>query len=179
MIFTDSMPSDFAKFALLEDIHFLSIQIQRFYLQLVSEIDFSLQSLRNMGATPDLIHAHLAYPDGLAAIEYGREIGRPVVISVHGHDVREIPDANPLWRALVARALQGAERVIASSGDVRARVRALGVPDERYRIGKNIAKRRAAHAVSHKAEQAEFNHKKISIELGRNKHLFPEWKSGC
>ena len=55
MIFTDSMPSDFAKFALLEDIHFLSTQIQRFYLQLVSEIDFSLQSLRNMGATPDLI----------------------------------------------------------------------------------------------------------------------------
>ena len=55
MIFTDSMSSDFAKFALLEDIHFLSTQIQRFYLQLVSEIDFSLQSLRNMGATPDLI----------------------------------------------------------------------------------------------------------------------------
>ena len=55
MIFTDSMSSNFAKFVLLEDIHFLSIQIQRFYLQLVSEIDFSLQSLRNMGATPDLI----------------------------------------------------------------------------------------------------------------------------
>ena len=55
MIFTDSMSSNFAKFVLLEDIHFLSIQIQRFYLQLVSEIDFSLQSLRNIGATPDLI----------------------------------------------------------------------------------------------------------------------------
>ena len=86
------------------------------------------------GLTPDLIHAHLAYPDGLAAIEYGREIGRPVVISVHGHDVREIPDANPLWRAMVARALQGAERVIASSGDVRGRVSDLGVPDERVRV---------------------------------------------
>ena len=55
MIFTDSMSSNFAKFVLLEDIHFLSTQIQRFYLQLVSEIDFSLQGLRNMGATPDLI----------------------------------------------------------------------------------------------------------------------------
>ena len=55
MIFTDSMSSNFAKFVLLEDIHFLSTQIQRFNLQLVSEIDFSLQSLRNMGATPDLI----------------------------------------------------------------------------------------------------------------------------
>ena len=55
MIFTDSMSSNFAKFVLLEDIHFLSTQIQRFYLQLVSEIDFSLQSLRNIGATPDLI----------------------------------------------------------------------------------------------------------------------------
>ncbi|MBT7550100.1 MAG: glycosyltransferase, partial [Gemmatimonadetes bacterium] len=82
---------------------------------------------------PDLIHAHLAYPDGLAAIEYGRQVNRPVVISVHGHDVREIPDACSEWRALVSRALTGAELVIASSGDVRERVRELGVADDRIR----------------------------------------------
>ena len=88
---------------------------------------------RAVGPAPDLIHAHLAYPDGLAAVEHGRKINRPVVISVHGHDVREIPDARPAWRALVARALQGAEMVIASSGDVRERVRDLGVADHRIR----------------------------------------------
>ena len=85
------------------------------------------------GSVPDLIHAHLAYPDGLAAIEYGRQVNRPVVISVHGHDVREIPDACSEWRALVSRALTGAELVIASSGDVRERVRELGVADDRIR----------------------------------------------
>ncbi|GIT22925.1 MAG: hypothetical protein CM1200mP40_26070 [Gammaproteobacteria bacterium] len=58
------MSSNFAKFVLLEDIHFISTQIQRFYLQLVSEIDFSLQSLRNMGATPDLISEEFIRIDG-------------------------------------------------------------------------------------------------------------------
>lgn len=93
-----------------------------------------LGALRRVGGSvPDLIHAHLAYPDGLAAIEYGRQVNRPVVISVHGHDVREIPDACSEWRALVSRALTGAELVIASSGDVRERVRELGVADDRIR----------------------------------------------
>lgn len=80
--------------------------------------------------SPDLIHAHLAYPDGRAAVEYGARLGLPVVISVHGHDVREIPDANPRWRSLVAEALTRADAVVASSRDVRERVLGLGV-DER------------------------------------------------
>ena len=77
--------------------------------------------------SPDLIHAHLAYPDGRAAVEYGARLGLPVVISVHGHDVREIPDSNPRWRDLVAEALVRADAVIASSRDVRERVLGLGV----------------------------------------------------
>ena len=86
---------------------------------------------RAVRTPPDLVHAHLAYPDGMAAVEYGRRFGCPVVISVHGHDVREIPQANRRWRALVARALAGAGAVIVSSKDVRERVRALGVEEER------------------------------------------------
>lgn len=93
---------------------------------------FYLAALGRAARTPpDLIHAHLAYPDGMAAVEYGRRLGCPVVISVHGHDVREIPRANPRWRGLVARALARAAAVIVSSGDVRERVRALGVEEER------------------------------------------------
>lgn len=85
---------------------------------------------RSVAVVPDIIHAHFAYPDGLAAVEYGRQIGRPVVISVHGHDVREIPDANRRWRELVSRALMAADAVIASSADIRLRVRNLGVPEK-------------------------------------------------
>ncbi len=80
---------------------------------------------------PDILHAHLAYPDGRAAIEYGAQLGIPVVISVHGHDVREIPQANPRWRTLVAEALTRADAVVASSRDARQRVVELGVDEDK------------------------------------------------
>lgn len=82
---------------------------------------------RGQGARPlpDLIHAHCAYPDGLAAVEYGRRLGRPVVITVHGHDLKDLP-RNPRWRALVARALQGAQAVIAVSQELGRLAQNLG-----------------------------------------------------
>jgi teichuronic acid biosynthesis glycosyltransferase TuaC len=93
---------------------------------------FYLTALRRaMTAPPDLIHAHLAYPDGLAAAHLGRQLGCPVVISVHGHDVRELPDAKPRWRQLVAAALEASAAVIASSADVRTRLLDLGIPESK------------------------------------------------
>ena len=74
---------------------------------------------------PDLIHAHCSYPDGLAAVEYGRRLGRPVVITVHGHDLKDLP-RNPRWRALVARALQNAQAVIAVSQELGRLAEGLG-----------------------------------------------------
>lgn len=74
---------------------------------------------------PDLIHAHCAYPDGLAAVEYGRQLGRPVVITVHGHDLKDLP-RDPRWRGLVARALQGAQAVIAVSQELGRLAQELG-----------------------------------------------------
>jgi teichuronic acid biosynthesis glycosyltransferase TuaC len=94
----------------------------RFYL---------LMLRRSVKTVPDIIHAHFAYPDGLAAVEYGRQIGRPVVISVHGYDVRELPKANPRWRVLIHKALTKADAVIASSEDIRRRVLDLGVAAQR------------------------------------------------
>lgn len=74
---------------------------------------------------PDLIHAHCAYPDGLAAVEYGRLLGRPVVITVHGHDLKDLP-RDPRWRPLVARALQQAQAVVAVSQELGGLARELG-----------------------------------------------------
>lgn len=112
---------------------------------------FYLAALHRATRTrPDLIHAHLAYPDGLAAVEYSRQIGGcPVVISVHGHDVRELPEANPHWRALIARALGQAAAVIVSSGDVQERVRGLGVEEGRIHLipqGVDCQQFKVAHA---------------------------------
>ena len=75
----------------------------------------------------DLVHAHCAYPDGYAAVEYGRRHRVPVVITVHGHDIKVLPDANPRWKRLIARALDAASAVVAVSEDLASRVRDLGV----------------------------------------------------
>lgn len=89
---------------------------------------------RGSSALPDLIHAHCAYPDGLAAVEYGRRTGRPVVITVHGHDIKILPRANARWRNLVLQALKGAEIVIAVSPDMGTRVEQLGITADKIRI---------------------------------------------
>lgn len=129
--------SDLAQVGAREEIDGLTVRFPRYFslprrLLFARAWRFYLRALEEAGASrPDLIHAHLAYPDGRAAIEYGRRLGVPVVISVHGHDVREIPNANRRWRRLVSEALVGADAVVASSRDARARVLELGADPER------------------------------------------------
>ncbi|MBM4321815.1 MAG: glycosyltransferase family 4 protein, partial [Deltaproteobacteria bacterium] len=64
-------------------------------------------------ATPaDVLHAHCAYPDGLAAVHGGRRTRTPVVITVHGHDLKDLGSRGSPWRRRVAAALAGADAVI-------------------------------------------------------------------
>ncbi len=121
----------------MEEIDGLKIRFPR-YISIPKRLLFGqawrmyLRTLKkNMSICPDLIHAHLAYPDGLAAIHLGKEIGKPVVISVHGHDIRELPEANSHWRLLIARALSCADAVVVSSQDARERVLKLDVDPRR------------------------------------------------
>ncbi len=93
---------------------------------------FHLGALRKaVDHVPDLIHAHCAYPDGRAAVEYGARTGRPVVITVHGSDIKILPRLNPSWRDLTAEALRRAAAVIAVSQDLSREVLRLGVPEDR------------------------------------------------
>lgn len=52
----------------------------------------------------DLIDAHYAYPDGVAAAELGRHLGLPVVVTARGTDINLIPQY-PGPRAQILRAL--------------------------------------------------------------------------
>ncbi len=83
------------------------------------------------GAVPDVIRAHVAYPDGRACVEYGRRVGRPVVVTVHGHDLKDLAVHRDSWRAWVRDALIGADAVIAVSGELAQRARELGVAEDR------------------------------------------------
>jgi len=89
---------------------------------------------RAIDIPPDLIHAHCAYPDGLAAVQYGELLGIPAVITVHGHDIRDLGGSTSPWRKLVVEALDRAALVIANGPDLYERMQHLGIPAHKMEI---------------------------------------------
>jgi glycosyltransferase involved in cell wall biosynthesis len=82
---------------------------------------------------PELVYAPWAYPDGWAAVQLAREAGLPVVLKVHGSDIRLVadhPDRIPGTR----EALVSADAVVAVSRDLAERVVALGAAPNRVRL---------------------------------------------
>ncbi len=73
-------------------------------------------AIRNqLGASRyDVVHAHYAMPDGVAAIRATRGLGLPVVITLHGSDVN-VQLRRPVVGAFLARALSAAERMVCVS----------------------------------------------------------------
>jgi len=82
---------------------------------------------------PDVVFAPWAYPDGWAAARLARRAGLPVVVQVHGSDVKLL-DRSAARRRRTAEALNAADGVVAVSRDLRDRVVALGVPAERVTV---------------------------------------------
>jgi len=75
----------------------------------------------------DVIDAHYVYPDGFAAVEIGRALGKPVVVSARGSDInvfREIRSVRPH----LVRTLAGASALIAVSEALVGAMRELGAP---------------------------------------------------
>ncbi len=79
---------------------------------------------------PDVVLATWAYPDGWAAVRLARRHGLPVVVMVHGSDVRRM-DEFPARSRGTREALCAADGVIAVSADLAARVVALGADPDR------------------------------------------------
>ena len=79
---------------------------------------------------PDVVLATWAYPDGWAAVRLARSHGLPVVVMVHGSDVRRM-DEVPARSRGTREALCAADGVIAVSADLAARVVALGADPDR------------------------------------------------
>ena len=66
-------------------------------------------------------------------IEYGSQTGRPVVITVHGSDIKSLPKLKSQWRQLIVETLTRAATVIAVSQELRREVVQLGVPADKVR----------------------------------------------
>lgn len=85
--------------------------------------------LARAGRRSDLIHAHFAYPDGVAAVWIGRRLGKPVVLTVHGSDSNEYA-AHAFWRAQISWALARTAATIAGSRSLAARAVGLGAREQ-------------------------------------------------
>ena len=84
----------------------------------------------------DLVDGHFLHPDGFAAVEIGRRLGIPVVLSARGSDAQLQPD-EPGMREVIARTLSQAALVIAVSRPIAGRLVELGVPADRVAIVPN------------------------------------------
>ncbi len=63
----------------------------------------------------DIIHAHVAVPDGDAALKLKEEYKRPLVVTVHGADFAYTLHRNKKCNGVVKNVLAGADRVITVS----------------------------------------------------------------
>jgi glycosyltransferase involved in cell wall biosynthesis len=71
---------------------------------------------------PDILHAHVVLPAGLAAVHVGRLLGIPVVLTEHSSPF-SVHLASDRMRSRVVEALRGASRVVAVGEGLRAEIR--------------------------------------------------------
>jgi teichuronic acid biosynthesis glycosyltransferase TuaC len=88
--------------------------------------------------TPDVVHAHFAYPPGLAAVKWAKKAGVPCVLSLHGDDVNTFPYISRSCRRRFVTACLGADVLLAVSGALADHTyRMIGIRPQILLIGVN------------------------------------------
>ncbi len=100
--------------------------------------DACLPVVKKLSASgPTLLDAHYVYPDGVAALHIGAELGLPVVVTARGSDVNLLPE-----RSVVAEQIQAvaarAKVLLAVCDALRDRLAAVaGLPLKRILTARN------------------------------------------
>lgn len=68
----------------------------------------------------DIIHAHVAHPDGAAALRFGRKYNIPVVVTIHGQDFAYTLNRSRICAESVRATLKGASAVILVSEKLKS-----------------------------------------------------------
>jgi len=84
----------------------------------------------------DVINCHWLYPDGLASLWIGRQLGIPVVLTALGSDVNLLLD-DRFVRPAIVRALWRADAITAVSAGLRRRIALEGLPPDRIAVTVN------------------------------------------
>jgi glycosyltransferase involved in cell wall biosynthesis len=96
----------------------------------------AVQSLLREGEAIDVVDAHYLYPDGVAAAEIARRIGRPFVLSARGTDVNLIAQMpGPLKQ--IRQAIEASSGVITVSAALKNSLVGLGVAEDRITVLRN------------------------------------------
>ncbi len=84
----------------------------------------------------DIIHAHVAHPDGAAALSFGRKFNIPVVVTIHGQDFAYTLKRSRICAKSVRATLRGASAVILVSEKLKSHYDLETWADkiEKYRI---------------------------------------------
>jgi teichuronic acid biosynthesis glycosyltransferase TuaC len=90
-----------------------------------SHREIALASKALVTGHSDLVHAHFAYPCGLAAVGLARSLHVPVVLTLHGSDVNISPHINRLSRHRFETAVNKASCVLAVSQALAEKTLAL------------------------------------------------------
>jgi len=81
----------------------------------------------------DLIHAHVALPDGYAAMLLSRDLSIPYVVTIHGADLQNTIHRGVACRKAIGQALSGAAKIIVVSSKL------LGLVDQHFGLaGKTV-----------------------------------------
>lgn len=139
--------SRFAQVPLAETRHGLAVRHPRFVvlprigmsvapLLLYLAARRALTRLIAEGVEFDAIDAHYLYPDGVAAVWLGRHFGKPVVVTARGSDVTELPN-HAVPRALIRRAIAGADALISVSAGLKDALVRLGAPPAKVTVLRN------------------------------------------
>jgi glycosyltransferase involved in cell wall biosynthesis len=81
----------------------------------------------------DCIDAHYVYPDGMAAVLIGKQLGVPVVVSARGTDINVFPSF-PLIRPMIRWTLKQASGVVAVSQSLKDRIVELGIATDKVQV---------------------------------------------
>lgn len=81
----------------------------------------------------DVIDGHYVYPDGSAAVELGRELRLPVILSARGTDLNLFPKF-PRIRSIITRTLTDCEHLICVCTELKNVALELGVPPSKVSV---------------------------------------------
>lgn len=97
---------------------------------------FFIKKMKRKGIQFDLLDAHLAYPEGFAAVLLGKIFKLPVTITLRGHDINYLPKF-PVRKRQVLYALKHADKGFSVANALRLKAGDIGINIDKIVVASN------------------------------------------